>query len=129
MGDSEYRPRLFIGGLKGPVDKDELQQAFAEFGNIVDVWVAYDPPGFAFVEYDNMDSAKAAKEQMHLTDLFDTQIRYVSREKPKKIEIAHFLYFKLVHCTIMQNNIYLIWLPGLSSRNTRKELDMGLEKR
>ena len=77
MGDSDYRPRLFIGGLKGPVDKEELTQAFTEFGNIVDVWVAYDPPGFAFVEYDNMDSAKAAKEQMHLADLFDTQIRYV----------------------------------------------------
>ena len=128
MGDSEYRPRLFIGGLKGPVDKDELQQAFAEFGNIVDVWVAYDPPGFAFVEYDNMDSAKAAKEQMHLTDLFDTQIRYVSREKPKNIEIQY-LYFKLVHCTNIQNDVYLVWFPGLSSRNTRKELDMGLEKR
>jgi len=77
MADSEYSPRLFIGGLKGPVDKDELTSAFTEFGNIVDVWVAYDPPGFAFVEYDNMESAKAAKEAMHLTDLFDTQIRFV----------------------------------------------------
>ena len=77
MAEGEYRPRLFVGGLAGPVDKEELKQAFVEFGEVVDVWVAYDPPGFAFVEFDNMESAKAAKEQMHLTEIFDSKIRLI----------------------------------------------------
>ena len=76
MADGEYRPRLFVGGLVSPVEKEDLKAAFMEFGDVVDVWVAYDPPGFAFVEYDNMESAKAAKEQMHMTEIFDTKIRY-----------------------------------------------------
>jgi len=30
--DSEFRPRLFIGGLQGAVDKDDLKFHFEEFG-------------------------------------------------------------------------------------------------
>lgn len=73
--EGEFRPRLFIGGLKGPVEKEDLTEAFTPFGNVIDVWVAYDPPGFAFVEYDNMAAAKQAKEKMNNTEIFDTTIR------------------------------------------------------
>ena len=75
MADEDLRPRLFIGGLVEPLEKEDLKQHFTEFGEIVDVWIAYDPPGFAFLEYDNLDSAKAAKEALNNAELFNTQIK------------------------------------------------------
>ena len=50
-------------------------QAFSECGEVVDVWVAYDPPGFAFVEYATADEARQAKEAMHLKELWGVKIR------------------------------------------------------
>ena len=38
-------PRLFIGGLKRDVSKEEMTEEFKEFGELTDTWIAYDPPG------------------------------------------------------------------------------------
>ena len=75
--DWDIACKVYIGNLGNNASKYEIEDAFGKYGPLRNVWVARNPPGFAFVEYDNMESAKAAKEAMHLTDLFDTQIRFV----------------------------------------------------
>ncbi|ELU06855.1 hypothetical protein CAPTEDRAFT_164776 [Capitella teleta] len=55
--------RVFVGELGSRAGKYELEKEFEYFGPIVDVWVARNPPGFAFVVYKHSaDAKKAVKE-------------------------------------------------------------------
>lgn len=56
--------RIFIGGVDPRVGKVELERAFDRFGNIVDVWVARNPPGFAFIVYKHLEDAEKAIRRM-----------------------------------------------------------------
>jgi RNA recognition motif-containing protein len=42
----------------------DLHADFDRYGKIADVWVARKPPGFAFIEYENVDDAKDAVKDM-----------------------------------------------------------------
>eukprot|EP00931_Biecheleriopsis_adriatica_P112043 TRINITY_DN86552_c0_g1_i1.p1 TRINITY_DN86552_c0_g1~~TRINITY_DN86552_c0_g1_i1.p1 ORF type:complete len:129 (+),score=21.84 TRINITY_DN86552_c0_g1_i1:63-449(+) len=42
------------------VDKQDLEDLFKEFGRISDIWVARQPPGFAFVTFDDERDADDA---------------------------------------------------------------------
>ena len=48
---------------------------FTQFGEVVDMWIAYDPPGFAFVEFSTDESAQAALKAKHKSMAFDCEIR------------------------------------------------------
>ena len=74
MSDNN-KARLFVGGLKREVEKDEMEAVFSPFGELVDTWIAYDPPGFAFVEFKTNDEAAAAMTALHKTDQFGSEIR------------------------------------------------------
>ena len=53
---------LYIGDLLESVTKPDLEKEFQVFGKLQDVWVAHNPPGFAFVEYiDKFCAAKAVR--------------------------------------------------------------------
>ena len=77
--------RLFIGGLKRSVGKEELTTEFGQYGNIIDVWIAFDPAGFAFVEYSSVEEAEKALEAKHKTICFGSEIRveYTQRRQNK----------------------------------------------
>lgn len=81
MSDNN-KARLFVGGLKREVEKDEMEAVFSPFGELVDTWIAYDPPGFAFVEFKTNDEAAAAMTALHKTDQFGSEIR-VEVTKPR----------------------------------------------
>jgi hypothetical protein len=66
--------KLFVGGLSTDTSTDDLRQAFAKFGNIVDVAVIPDRAtgrsrGFGFVTFDTPTAAEEAIKQMHGTEL------------------------------------------------------------
>ncbi len=42
--------KLWVGSLPAGTEGAELEEVFAKFGRIRKVWVARNPPGFAFVE-------------------------------------------------------------------------------
>ena len=71
-------PRLFVGGLYGDkvVEKWELEQVFAPYGDVKDIWVAKDPPGYAFVEMETVESAREAMEALNNTEALGVTIRY-----------------------------------------------------
>jgi len=70
--DSMYT-NLYIKNLDGDITEDVLRLKFSEFGNITSMAVAKDgdgnPKGFAFVNFQNHESAKLALEKMHGTQL------------------------------------------------------------
>lgn len=47
------------------VDKQELVEVFSHYGKVLNVWVAQNPPGFAFVTYDTPADARDAVDAMN----------------------------------------------------------------
>jgi arginine/serine-rich splicing factor 7 len=41
--------RVYVGNLDPGTEKEELKDAFEKHGRLADVWIARNPPGFAFI--------------------------------------------------------------------------------
>ena len=55
--------KVYVGNLGDNGKKEEIEREFERFGRLHDVWVARNPPGFAFVEFeDARDAEDAIKE-------------------------------------------------------------------
>lgn len=52
--------KVYVGDLPKDVSEKELERVFREFGNIRSVWVARNPPGFAFVMFEDERDADDA---------------------------------------------------------------------
>ncbi len=63
--------KVYVGGLNNSVDKTELQREFQRFGSLTDVWVARNPPGFAFLEFEDTRDAEVCIDcMMRFFDVF-----------------------------------------------------------
>ncbi len=62
--DEENGCRVHIADLSEDVSKSEIEKTFGKFGDIEEVWMAKNPPCFAFCVYKNKDSADAAIKDM-----------------------------------------------------------------
>jgi RNA recognition motif-containing protein len=79
--------KLFVGNLDYTVTSDDIKQAFAPFGTIVDAVVIMDKMtgrsrGFGFVEFSKPEEAKAAVEKLNGSDLKGRKIN-VNEAKPQ----------------------------------------------
>lgn len=61
----DRKNRVFIGGITDNISKDEIEKEFSKYGKLNSVWVAQNPPGFAFVTYDDERDAEEAVRQMN----------------------------------------------------------------
>ncbi|XP_023316760.1 serine/arginine-rich splicing factor 7-like isoform X2 [Trichogramma pretiosum] len=52
--------KVYVGDLGNSATKQELEEAFSHYGPLKNVWVARNPPGFAFVEFDDPRDAEDA---------------------------------------------------------------------
>ncbi|XP_063242227.1 serine/arginine-rich splicing factor 3-like isoform X2 [Bacillus rossius redtenbacheri] len=52
--------KLYVGDLGSAASKQELEEAFSYYGPLRNVWVARNPPGFAFVEFEDPRDAEDA---------------------------------------------------------------------
>lgn len=52
--------KLYVGELGNDGNKEELEEAFGYYGRLTSVWLARSPPGFAFVEFEDMRDAEDA---------------------------------------------------------------------
>lgn len=80
--------KLFVGNLPFSTTDAELTEAFAQFGEIVEVRVISDrftgrSKGIAFIEFTTVEAANAAIEGMNNSTLGDRQI-FVSVARPPK---------------------------------------------
>lgn len=76
--------RVFVGGISGDVSKDAIEKEFGKFGKLSSVWVAQNPPGFAFVEFDDMEDADEAVKSLNGQTLFDGNRVRVEHSRPRK---------------------------------------------
>lgn len=67
--------RIYIGNLTETIKKEELEEEFTKYGLINSVWVAFNPPGFAFIEYANKEDAELAVNSLNGQELFGTKLR------------------------------------------------------
>ncbi len=80
--------KLFVGGLSWGTKEDDLQGAFAKFGEITHVKIITDREtgrsrGFGFVSFANGDDALTAINQMNGTELDGRTIK-VSEAEDKR---------------------------------------------
>merc|ERR1712026_496895 len=54
--DSECK--VYVGDLDPRTDKREVEEPFAKIGPLKNVWVARNPPGFAFIEFEDKRDAE-----------------------------------------------------------------------
>ncbi|XP_046417263.1 serine/arginine-rich splicing factor 7 isoform X2 [Neodiprion pinetum] len=52
--------KIYVGDLGSNATKQELEDAFSYYGPLRNVWVARNPPGFAFVEFEDARDAEDA---------------------------------------------------------------------
>ena len=72
--------KVYIGNLGEDGDKELIEQEFSKFGLIKDVWIARNPPGFAFVVYNDARDAEEAVRVMDNKRLCGAKI---------KVELSH----------------------------------------
>ncbi|XP_063061253.1 serine and arginine rich splicing factor 7a isoform X5 [Engraulis encrasicolus] len=67
--------KVYVGDLGNGAAKGELERAFSYYGPLRTVWVARNPPGFAFVEYEDARDAEDAVKGMDGKVLCGSRIR------------------------------------------------------
>lgn len=55
---------VYVGDLPAGASEKELERIFREYGRLKNVWVARNPPGFAFVEFDIAADANDAVREL-----------------------------------------------------------------
>ncbi|XP_065341843.1 RNA-binding protein Rsf1-like [Cloeon dipterum] len=74
--------RVYVGGLTDAVKKEEIEREFEKFGTLSHVWVAFNPPGFAFITFENEHEAQSAVDHLNGSERFGTKLRVeVSRSR------------------------------------------------
>jgi len=87
MSSRDLAHKLYVGNLPRGVTEGDLTKEFDYYGNLSKVWVARNPPGFAFVEFEDERDAEDAIRGMDGKDFQGSRIRVErsngkSREKP-----------------------------------------------
>ncbi|KAK2715640.1 RNA-binding protein 1-like [Artemia franciscana] len=65
--DWDLACKVYIGNLSREVDRYEVEDLFARYGPLRNVWVARNPPGFGFIEFE--DPRDAEESCRHLDGL------------------------------------------------------------
>jgi RNA recognition motif-containing protein len=48
-----FSGKVCVGNLGNTASKSDLHNAFDKYGHVKEIWVARNPPGFAFVEFED----------------------------------------------------------------------------
>ncbi|KAL1131796.1 hypothetical protein AAG570_011408 [Ranatra chinensis] len=52
--------KVYVGNLGNNASKNDLEDVFSKYGPLRNVWVARNPPGFAFIEFEDPRDAEDA---------------------------------------------------------------------
>ncbi|KAF5401839.1 Serine and arginine rich splicing factor 3 [Paragonimus heterotremus] len=83
----DYGTKVYIGDLPREASEREIEKVFREYGRLKNVWVARNPPGFAFVEFEDLADAQDAVRELDGTVMCGVRARVElssgkSRQKP-----------------------------------------------
>jgi splicing factor, arginine/serine-rich 7 len=74
MGD-DRGTRVYVGNLTDKVKKEDLENEFTKYGKLNSVWIAFNPPGFAFIEFANKDEAETACDGLNGQEILGSKLR------------------------------------------------------
>lgn len=60
MPRSRSVTKVYVGDLPRDASEKELARVFDRYGTVRNVWVARNPPGFAFIEFEDAADAEDA---------------------------------------------------------------------
>ena len=72
--------KVYVGGLTREASREEIERAFGHYGKLKNVFVARNPPGFAFVEFDDPQDAEDAVRALDGRTVCGVRVR---------VEISH----------------------------------------
>jgi len=72
--------KVYIGGLARTASKEEIELAFERYGKLANVFVARNPPGFAFVEFTDPQDAEDSVRALDGRSICGSRV---------KVEISH----------------------------------------
>ncbi|XP_072047791.1 serine/arginine-rich splicing factor 7-like [Amphiura filiformis] len=67
--------KVYVGDLPSGASRQELEDSFCKHGQLKNVWVARNPPGFAFVEFEDDRDAKDAVRDLDGTEICGRRVR------------------------------------------------------
>ena len=67
--------KVYVGGLRDDANRYDLEDAFARYGPVKNVWVARRPPGFAFVEMEESRDADDAVRGLDGTRVCGSRVK------------------------------------------------------
>ncbi|XP_074531888.1 serine/arginine-rich splicing factor 3b [Halichoeres trimaculatus] len=67
--------KVYVGNLGNNGNKTELERSFGYYGPLRSVWVARNPPGFAFVEFEDPRDATDAVRELDGRNLCGCRVR------------------------------------------------------
>lgn len=67
--------RVYVGDLGDHGNQRELEEVFSHFGSLKEVWIAKDPKGFAFVEFNYPEEANSAIKQLDGSTVCGCKVR------------------------------------------------------
>ncbi|CRL08443.1 CLUMA_CG021266, isoform A [Clunio marinus] len=71
----DLKCKVYVGNLGSSASKHEIEKSFSKYGPLRNVWVARNPPGFAFVEFEDSRDAEDAVRALDGTRVCGTRIR------------------------------------------------------
>lgn len=96
-GDRPPKPRSKPGctiyvsareiGQENGIDEPALREVFEKYGNIESVFVARNPQGFAFISFDNEDSANKAIDEMNEQEIRGAVVRVELKREKREGEV------------------------------------------
>ncbi|CAH1284407.1 unnamed protein product [Diabrotica balteata] len=87
MGDRsrDRTTRVYVGGLTESIKKEDLEGEFEKYGKLNSVWVAFNPPGFAFIEFNNHTDAETACDNLNGTEFLGAKLRVeIAKGRPRR---------------------------------------------
>ena len=67
--------RVYVGTLDPNVTKEQLEDEARAFGKVEDIWIARNPPGFAFITYEDLRDAEDAVQGMAGKRIGEQEVR------------------------------------------------------
>merc|ERR1712070_251363 len=81
--------KVYCGNLQTQpvVDQRDMEDAFSKFGSIKNIWIARNPPGFAFVTFEDPRDADDAVKEMDGKEL--DRERITESGQRIRVEVSH----------------------------------------
>ncbi|KAF6029469.1 hypothetical protein EB796_012232 [Bugula neritina] len=67
--------RVFVGDLGHQTTRYDIEREYERYGQLIDVWVARNPPGFAFIVFKHVEECERAVRKSHGRRLCGRRVR------------------------------------------------------